>query len=345
MHIGRRYGLWATLRWSRSNFVGPVLYATAVTAADVYLTSAFGISVGMPWLPMSAIAIAVAFYLGFKNSASYDRLWEARKIWGAIVNASRSWAYSARDLVAAVHLPEDTQIEPEELEEVRRQLVLRHVAWLDALRHQLRRVQTWEHQGQQFDNYRARTGVAEISEDLSETLARTLSEDEVEEVLEKINPAAHLIANQSRQLAELRDWGVIDGFGHIELQSVLKELMAQQGKAERIKNFPFPRQYATVNSFFAILFTALVPFGLLNEFAGIGGELDLRWLAIPFTGMISWVFLTMDKIGDWSENPFEGLANDVPITQMARGIERDIRQMIGEQELPPARQPSNEILM
>ncbi len=333
MHIGRRYSLIATLNWSRNNFLLPALFSGAVTAAHM-LTP---LDLALPWLPMSAIAIAVAFYLGFKNSASYDRMWEARKIWGAIVNASRSWAYSARDLVATTHLPEDTQIEPEELQEVRVQLVMRHIAWLDALRHQLRQVKSWEHQGRLYERHRKGVGVAEYEESLPEVLARTLPEDEAAEVLDRLNPAAHLIANQSRQLSMIRDWGVIDGFAHMELQRLLKELMAQQGKAERIKNFPFPRQYATVNSLFAILFTALVPFGLLG---------DLGWLTIVFSTLISWVFLTADQIGDWSENPFEGLANDVPITSMARGIERDLLQIIGDEgELPPVREPAGKILM
>lgn len=45
----------------------------------------------IPWLPLSLIGTAVAFYVGFKNNSSYDRMWEVRKIWGAIVNSSRAW--------------------------------------------------------------------------------------------------------------------------------------------------------------------------------------------------------------------------------------------------------------
>ncbi|MEM6733805.1 MAG: bestrophin family ion channel, partial [Myxococcota bacterium] len=163
-----------------------------------------------------------------------------------------------------------------------------------------------------------------------------LAPTEADEVLEQINPAAHLIANQSRELKALRERGLIDGFGHLHLQELLQELMIQQGKAERIKNFPFPRQYATVNSFFAGLFTLLLPFGLLKEFASMGPH--YVWATIPFATIVSWVFLTTDQIGDWSENPFEGLANDVPISSMSRGIERDIRQIVGLQELPPPRE-------
>jgi putative membrane protein len=65
---------------------------------------------------------------------------------------------------------------------------------------------------------------------------------------------------------------------------------------------------------------------------------------VPFSALIGWVFLTTDKIGDWSENPFEGLHNDVPISSMARGIERDIREMLGERELPPARTAKDHVL-
>lgn len=337
MHIGHRYRLGQTLSWSRRDIIVPLLWAGAVTTA---------FEVGklhwleLPWLPVSAIGVAVAFYLGFKNNASYDRLWEARKIWGAIVNASRSWAFGSRDLVSKTHGGES--VTEEELAAIHDELVLRHVAWMDALRHQLRKVKSWEHDGPKFDALRKATHVPELEEDLSEVLGATLADDERDDVLAMINPAAHLLANQSRRLAELRRQGLLDGFSHIALQELLNELMTQQGKAERIKNFPFPRQYATVNSFFAVLFAVLVPFGMVGEFAKLGE--GLVWLTVPFSAVVCWVFLTTDRIGDWSENPFEGLANDVPITSMSRGIERDIRQMIGHKELPPPREPDGMIM-
>lgn len=334
MHVGRRYRLLQTLNWSKRDILLPMAYAAGAVA--LYEVAGFE-WVALPTLPMSLIGIGVAFYLGFKNNASYDRTWEARKIWGAIVNASRSWAYGARDLVGIGEHAEDDAA----LAEIRIELIHRHVAWMDALRHQLRKVKSWEHQGPMFERMR-RSEVPEFKEDLREVLAPNLTETDLEEVLSKINPAAHLLAQQSRRLSELRRGGLIDGFTHLHLQELLQELMTQQGKAERIKNFPFPRQYATVNSFFAILFALLVPFGMVGEFATLGPHAE--WLTVPFSTAVSWVFLTTDRIGDWSENPFEGLANDVPITQMARGIERDIREMIGETELPPPREPVGQIL-
>jgi putative membrane protein len=330
MHVGHRYNLFQTLSWSKAGIIYPLLWASLATTAYVLLDLTW---LAVPTLPMSLVGIAVAFYLGFKNNASYERVWEARKIWGAIVNASRSWTFSSRDLLSTAH---GGEADPNELRAIRRDLVLRHVAWMDALRHQLRRIKSWEHNAPEHKRLREMMGVAEYREDLAEILQPNLPAGEGEEVLAQINPAARLLANQSRRLAELRERGLLDGFAHMRLQELLEELMTQQGKAERIKNFPFPRQYATVNSFFARLFTLLIPFGMMGEFADLGQH--AVWLTIPFAAVVSWVFLTADKIGDWSENPFEGLANDVPITSMARGIERDIRQMIDERELPPARE-------
>jgi len=329
MHTGRRYGILQTLTWSRRNLLVPLGWALLPTAlyelGDLHWLA-------LPWLPISLVGVALAFYLGFKNKASYDRLWEARKIWGAIVNASRSWAFTARDLVTDLHA--SAPAEPGVLQDERAALVLRHAAWLDALRHQLRRVKSWEHQGSLYDRLR-QTGAPEYREDLTEQLERSLPASEAGEVLAQINPAAHLLANQSRALSRLRASDLLDGFAHMELQKLLHELMAQQGKAERIKNFPFPRQYATINSFFVWTFAVLVPFGMLEEFGQLGE--GLAWLAVPFSALVSWVFLTTDQIGEWSENPFEGMPNDVPISSMARGIERDILQMIGREDLPPSR--------
>ena len=117
------------------------------------------------------------------------------------------------------------------------------------------------------------------------------------------------------------------------------ELFNLQGKSERIKNFPYPRQFATLGYDFVYVFILLLPFGVIPEFSKIGESIILDhplvgnylvWAAIPFTVIVSWVFHTMQRIGTVGENPFEGGANDVPISTIARGIEIDIRQMIGD---------------
>jgi putative membrane protein len=320
----------ATLAWSRGAFVWSGLWAMTATALHEGLGWEW---LAVPWIPMSALAVAVAFYLGFKNNASYDRLWEARKIWGGIVNVSRSWAYGVRDLVSA-DFQGHAAGEASELSAVRRRLVTRHVAWLDALRHQLRRRQTWEHQSDAFSRLREQQGVPELHEELLPLLCRHVGDSEAHQVAARINPAAHFVARQSADLAGLRQRRWLDGFSHVKLQGLLDEMTALQGKAERIKNFPFPRQYATVNAIFARVFTFLIPLGFLEAFADQGWY---GWMTIPFATLVSWVFLVTDQIGDWSENPFEGLSNDVPISTLSRAIERDILEILGEEELPPVR--------
>jgi putative membrane protein len=136
----------------------------------------------------------------------------------------------------------------------------------------------------------------------------------------------------------------------MEMEKVLVELYALQGKSERIKNFPYPRQYATLNSIFLWIFILLVPFGVMFEFDQIGETLSARyptvghyfvWLSVPFSVLVMWVFHTMERIGHVSENPFEGKSMDVPITTISRGIEIDLREMLDENpaSIPPPIEP------
>lgn len=120
-------------------------------------------------------------------------------------------------------------------------------------------------------------------------------------------------------------------------------LCEHQGKCERIKNFPYPRQFSTLNLYFVWVFIILLPFGMLPEFEKLGHF--MTWLTIPFCVLVSWIFHTMDKIGESSENPFQGGANDVPITALSRNIEIDLREILGETDLPETIEPKNSILM
>ena len=140
-------------------------------------------------------------------------------------------------------------------------------------------------------------------------------------------------------LAMYDEQGLIWEFSFLELESRIGELFSLQGKSERIKNFPYPRQYATLSYDIVRVFILLLPFGVIPEFSAIGKTLTedfptlgpyFVWLGIPFTLTVSWVFNTMQRIGIVGENPFEGSANDVPISTIARGIEIDIREILQE---------------
>lgn len=327
MQVGKTYSLFQTLNWTRRYLI--IFLFTSTVPVLLYEVAGLHWIV-VPWLPIALIGTAVAFYLGFKNNSSYERLWEARKIWGAIVNDSRLWTVSSRDFITNQFAPEP--MSEEELASTRQRMVYRHIGWLIALRHQLRAIRSWEHQDAASAKLRDKLNTHYRPEVMRQDLSEVLSEKDLEYIMSKVNPAAHIISLQSKELKELRAGGFIDDFRHMRLQENLKYFYDHQGKSERIKNFPFPRQYATVNLFFVWLFILLVPFGMIEEFNQIGEH--FVWLTIPFSIIISWVFHTMEMIGDYSENPFEGLWNDVPITSLARTIEIDLREMIEEKDLP-----------
>ena len=149
--------------------------------------------------------------------------------------------------------------------------------------------------------------------------------------------STQLLDRQSQHIAHLREQGVIDAFQHVELQKLIASFYDEQGKSERIKNTPFPRQYATTSTLFIFIFMTLLPFGLLTEFLQLGEK--YMFLLIPFNMIVSWVFMFMEYTGDISENPFEGLLNDVPVASIVRNIEIDLKDMLGENELPDRVQP------
>ncbi|MDN5216671.1 bestrophin family ion channel [Fulvivirgaceae bacterium BMA12] len=339
MHAGRNYTLKQVLIWTR-RYIYKFL---AISIIPVLLYELLAIQwLAIPWLPMALVGTAVAFLIGFKNNASYERQWEARKIWGAIVNASRSWGIMVMDFVTNEHAVE--AIPETELYQIKRQLIYRHIAWLTALRHQLRTKRAWEnHEVKSDAEYRKRFPVAETLSKLEDDISFYLIQKEKDYIMGKSNPAAHLVSLQSKHLKDLKFKGLIEDFRHMEMENMLVEFYTQQGKNERIKNFPYPRQYATVNRYFVWLFIVLLPLGMISEFAEMGAH--FVWLTVPFSTLVSWVFHTMERIGDASENPFEGSPNDIPITALSRTIEIDLREMLDETELPEKMEPVNDILM
>jgi ion channel-forming bestrophin family protein len=342
MHAGRHYSMREVFLWTRRETAIFLLIAVVPTL----LYSALGWTwLTMPWLPIALVGTAVAFITGFKNNTSYNRLWEARQIWGGIVNTSRAWAVMALDYV---HAPTATAaaVDPAAASptDAQRALIRRHLAWITALRYQLRQPRAWENMQLSHNvEFRAAYTIPEHRQPLDEALRAYLSPDELTQTLAYSNRATYLLRAQSKALRDLVAEGALSELRQLELVNALATLYEHQGKCERIKNFPYPRQFATINLIFTWLFIALVPFGLLQEFQKLGGH--FIWLTIPASVLVSWVFHTMDKIGESSENPFEGSANDVPMAGLCRAIEIDLRELLGDKDIPPPLQPVNNILM
>jgi putative membrane protein len=349
MYTQRRFAFKSVLIWTKREILFFTIFASLITALYEVLNIKW---LQVPLAPVALIGTAVAFMVGFQNNAAYDRIWEARKIWGGIVNTSRSFIITLKDSFY-MHRAEATKEEAEVLKIVTN----RHIAWLTALRYAMRTKKSWEasyklnHKNGTFSY-----NVPEFETTLEEELEPYLSKEEYDEVMSKDNKPNAIISLQSKHLRQLTDEKKLWDFSLLNLQQMLQELTALQGKAERIKNFPYPKQYGSIGYHFVHIFMWLLPMAIIPAFAIMGIEIAKSnefvgtyfvWLNIPFTVIVIWVFNTMLRIGLAGENPFEGSPNDVPISNIARGITRDILQIIGEDpaNIPPPFENKNSIEM
>ena len=183
----------------------------------------------------------------------------------------------------------------------------------------------------------------ELDEITERELHACLSKEEVEKLLAYQNTATQIIDKQAQVLSKLRSDDLLDDFRQIDLQKILNDFYTLQGKAERIKKFPLPRQYGSMSLVFVGLFIFLLPFALVTVFHDLGDW--GAWLSMPFTVIVGWVFVMMELIGDYSENPFEGLGNDIPMLSLCRTIEIDLKEMLGETDLPQAIKAKDGVIM
>lgn len=291
----------------------------------------------IPWSAIALIGTAVSFVIGFQNNSVYGRIWEARKIWGGIVNTSRSFGMYAQDMLSSEHMAEAPK--EGELHTEVRTLTYRHIAWMTALRYAMRASKLWETTSKSRTNREWGIAPPETKIPLEQALEPYLNQEDLDYVKSKDNKQTALLYLQSHHLKALKEKGMLWEFSFLEMENQLQELFTLQGKSERIKNFPFPRQYATINHYFMWLLLVLLPLAMVPQFAEIGTEISelfptlgrfFIWLTIPFYTAVAWIFHTMERIGRTGENPFEGTSNDVPISTIARGIEIDLRQNLGE---------------
>jgi ion channel-forming bestrophin family protein len=335
MHIGRSYKLSEFLIWTIRNIFWLIVIGTIPTV----LYQEFGLKwLAIPWVVISLLGTATAFIVGFKNIQTYNRTWEARDIWGTCMSSSRAWATMCIDFLNNKERSKD--------------LIYRHLAWLTALRYQLRVNKTWETATLNYNRVHHKYfTVPERESPVEEELAKYLSEDELKHILTTKNRAAQLLRLQASDVKKLYGEESFNDSKFFEMHKTVREFFAIQGRTEKIKNFPFPRQYATITAILVKFFCFLLPFGMLEEFDKLNNENlgflngNMVWLVIPFSVLISWVFSTLRRVGESTENPFEGNANDVPISEMSRIVEIDLREMLGEKDLPEALQPQNNIIL
>lgn len=259
----------------------------------------------LPVVPVTILGGALAIFLGFRNNSAYDRWWEARKIWGGIVNASRTFGIMICTFSSA-HFS-DGKVKEKDVLDWRKDLIMRHIGWLYSLIMHLRKQNHWE------------------------DLEKYISDKEVEQLRKVHNKPTQLLHKQSECLQEAFEENIIENFRHMELANVIKEFYSLQGKAERIKGTIFPYYYNYFTGVFLWLFVTCLPFSLVS---------DMGWSAIPMCIAISFVFTILEKSGAITEDPFEGRAADTPITTITRNIEIDLLEMIKSDTIPAPIEPT-----
>jgi putative membrane protein len=130
----------------------------------------------------------------------------------------------------------------EKLRETQKRMIYRHIAWLHALRIQLRKTTPFSPQVNPIAKRFLNTHLPD--EKIKDALSPYLAQDELEDVTGRQNPATHINKNQAFDMRLLRDMGCINSLDHQMLMGCVEENYNLQGKCERIKNTPFPRQYA-----------------------------------------------------------------------------------------------------
>ena len=330
MHVGRSYRFVEFAMWSRRG----LLYMVVVSAIAVAVYSLPGIAgFSVPWPVTTVLGTTVALVAGLKNSSVFGRSTEALQAFAQISASSRMWGNFCRDFADAA---------------TARALVYRHIAWMTALRFALRRPRPWENMARKYNaEYRRRYRILEDTTSLDTELTKLLGE-EAAGVLGAPLPAIRLLELQMSHVNVLFKDGKVPPQVYSELMKLLRDLHDQQARCDRIKNNPYPRQYAIVSSMFVAIFCTLLPFGAAPVFAqmsslgGVLGSLAI-WLTIPFSTLVGWMYMSLDQVGESTSNPFEGGANDVPISQICRDLEIELRTALGETELPPALPPVNGI--
>lgn len=335
MHIGKSYKLSEFLIWTKRN----IYLLMLLGIVPVVLYKIAGLTwLAIPWTVVALLGTATAFIVGFKNAQSYSRALDAQQTWIVIANNSKTWGTISRDYLN--NNAKSTE------------LIYRHFAWLTALRYQMRESRIWETTNKAHNvKYKRYYRVEEKENSMENELVKYLSADELKFVLATHNPATQILSLQGKAVKELYAANEMPINFFLELEKTIAVFFDLQGKSERIKDFPYPRQYSTINRFFIHLFCLLLPFGMLKEFdklnENVGGVMHghMVWLVIPFSVIISWMYTSLEQVGESSENPFEGGANDVPISQISRGIEIDLREMLGEKDLPACLQEKNNIIL
>jgi putative membrane protein len=296
-----------------ATYIWPQLLAALVWSAIVHVAY-----VGLGWHFISApfgvlgiLGTALAIFLAFRNNTAFGRWGEASQAWTAITAASRTFARLIVTFTDShAHTP---QYQAGPAAAFKREMIQRQLAWVNALRMQLR-------------------GQMDVSQ-----LAPYLEGAELAGLGQAHSKTAALLQTQGRRIYDAMAAGILQGFDSFQLEGQLAALASQQAVCERIKLIPVPRQYDYFTRLFVWAFILLTPLSLVGTLA----REDVAYLLVPLTLLFAFVFAIVQRTGEVNEEPFENRITDVPLTAVCRIIERDLRAVLGEADLPPLLEPKD----
>jgi len=255
--------------------------------------------VALPGLPLSTMGSAIGMFLAFRTNSAYERWWEARILWGGLVNSSRSFARQVLTMIdraPGVSAPS----------EVQRRLMHLQIAFVTAMRCHLRRQNPFPE------------------------LRTLLTEAELEELRGHSNVPTALLVRKAQALRDAKEEGLMTDFRWMQMDGTLGEMTTQLGSCERIKGTPLPRQYDFFPRVLVTVYCLLLPFGLVE---GMGLLTPLA------STLVSFIFIALDTVGRDIEAPFENSVHDTPLTSISRTIEINLRQLFGERDIPAEVEP------
>lgn len=259
-----------------------------------------GWHIAIPETEIAIMGTALSILMGFRVDAAYKRWWEARIVWGAVVNNSRTFAREVMGFVGRYDY------------DIARALIYRQIGFVESMGKHLRKQGGIEH------------------------LNRLLSKEDYEFIKAKKHIPNTLLMMNLKQLSELNTQGVLSTYLLVQLESILHNLTDELGKAERIKNTPFPVPYSYFSWLLVHTFACLIPFAMVKE---------LGYLTIALSIVISFIFLIIEQIAIQIQDPFESQPNDTPVTTIAKNIEIDLREILGEVPLPAPLTPKAGVSM
>lgn len=268
------------------------LYAGVVTFLyHTYNVTGWSVPISIPMI----MGIVISLLLAFRSNQAYDRWWEARSIWGAIVNDSRSFARQINTFIDNRMM--DGKIPESDIYFFKERIIKRQIAWCYALSNHLR------------------------GRDVIGKMEKLLCRKDMLHIKNYNNAPMALLELHGYDLKMALGNGWINTFQHVGMDETLSRLCDSMGKCERIKNTVFPTTYSVYIHFSLVVFFMLMPFAMIEY---------ISFLTVPAMITIAASFFLIEKMAMHLQDPFENRPTDTPMTAICFNIERDLKQMINE---------------